>query len=148
MFKRRPPRPLLIITCSFFVVTIGCNKTQTLSSFGNSSDGTIQIGFESKNLPVLSKVNLQTLLLGKNKLEVQELLGPPEGKSLDGGNGYLWDYRRPVYDDATQKTYDWSLVSFKFIGGLCAIINIRLENSPTFILSDSVKNNSADENGN
>ena len=36
--------------------------------------------FESKKLPVLSKINLQTLLLGKNKLEVEELLGPPKVK--------------------------------------------------------------------
>ena len=125
-------------------MTIGCNNSHTLHTFGNNSDGTSQIGFESKKLPVLSKINLQTLLLGKNKLEVQELLGPPEGKSLDGGNGYLWDYRRPIYDDTTQKIYDWSLVSFKFIGGLCANINIRLENAPTFILSDSSQNNSAE----
>ena len=148
MFKRRNQKTLLLIAYSFSVVTIGCNKSQTLHTFGNNFDGTNQIGFESKKLPVLSKINLQTLLLGKNKLEVQELLGPPEGKSLDGGNGYLWDYRRPVYDDTTQKIYDWSLVSFKFIGGLCANINIRLENAPTFILSDSSQNNSAKQNGN
>ena len=144
MFKRENQKTLLLVAYSFCVVTIGCNKSHTLHTFGNNSDGTSQIGFESKKLPVLSKINLQTLLLGKNKLEVQELLGPPEGKSLDGGNGYLWDYRRPIYDDTTQKIYDWSLVSFKFIGGLCANINIRLENAPTFILSDSSQNNSAE----
>ena len=99
-----------------------------------------QIGFESKNLPLYSK-NLQTLMLGKNKLEIQELLGTPEGRSLDGGNGYLWDYRRPIFDEATEKVYEWSLVSFKFIGGLCSNINIRLENAPTFSLRSRILRN-------
>ena len=28
-------------------------------------------------------------MLGKNKIEIQEIMGIPEGKSLDGGNGYF-----------------------------------------------------------
>ena len=91
-----------------------------------------EINFESKNLAVYSKRNLQSLMLGKNKIEVQEIMGLPEGKSLDGGNGYLWDYRRPIFDDSTEKVYEWSLVSFKFIGGLCNEVKISLQNPPTF----------------
>ena len=94
--------------------------------------------FESKNLPVYSKRNLQSLLLGKNKIKVEEIMGPPEGKSLDGGNGYLWDYRRSIFDDSTEKVYEWSLVSFKFLGGLCSEVRIRLEDPPTFQLSNDL----------
>ena len=42
-------------------------------------------------------------MLGKNKIEIQEIMGIPEGRSLDSGNGYLWDYRRPIFDEATEK---------------------------------------------
>ena len=73
-----------------------------------------------KKVPVLRKLNLQTLTVGKNRIEIEELMGEPEGKSLDGGNGYLWDYRRPVYDEASDQIYGWSLISFKFISGLCS----------------------------
>ena len=38
-------------------------------------------------------------------------MGEPDGKSLDGGNGYLWDYRRPVFDETTEKLW----VEFNFL---------------------------------
>ena len=123
-----------ILSCVILLV-IGCNRSSSTFIANNSSSEESRIGFESKNLPILNKNNLETLMVGRNKIEIEEILGPPEGKSLDGGNGYLWDYRRPIYDESTRQIYDWSLISFKFIGGLCSNINIRLENSPTFILS-------------
>ena len=83
-----------------------------------------------KKVPVLRKLNLQTLTVGKNRIEIEKLMGEPEGKSLDGGNGYLWDYRRPVYDEASDQIYGWSLISFKFISGLCSNVNVRLEHPP------------------
>ena len=58
-------------------------------------------------------------MLAKTELKSKKLMGPPEGKSLDGGNGYLWDYRRPVYDEASEKSMAGVLISFKFISGLC-----------------------------
>jgi hypothetical protein len=132
---------VLLFTICMLILT-ACNNSRKYGgnnlgqvSLLQTSDGTSEIGFESKDLPVLSKTNLQTLLLGKNRIEVEEIMGVPEGKSLDGGNGYLWDYRRPIFDDSTEQVYEWSLVSFKFIGGLCTNINIRLENPPTFLLS-------------
>ena len=79
---------------------------------------------------VYRKSNLEALSIGRNRIEIQELMGEPEGKSLDGGNGYLWDYRRPVLDEATGEIYGWSLISFKFLKGLCAYVNIRLEEPP------------------
>ena len=37
---------------------------------------------------------------------------------------------RPVLDEATGEILGWSLISFKFLKGLCAYVNIRLENLP------------------
>ena len=90
---------------------------------------------------VYRKSNLKALAIGRNRIEIQELMGEPEGKSLDGGNGYLWDYRRPVLDEVTGEIYGWSLVSFKFLKGLCAYVNITLANPPPEILEQKKTNN-------
>ena len=85
---------------------------------------------------VYRKSNLEALSLGRNRIEIQELMGEPDGKSLDGGNGYLWDYRRPVFDETTDEVYGWSLISFKFLKGLCGHVNIRLEQLPPELLQE------------
>jgi len=90
---------------------------------------------------VYRKSNLEALAIGRNRIEMQELMGEPEGKSLDGGNGYLWDYRRPVLDEVTGEIYGWSLVSFKFLKGLCAYVNISLANPPLEILEQKSSSN-------
>jgi len=90
---------------------------------------------------VYRKSNLEALAIGRNRIEIQELMGEPEGKSLDGGNGYLWDYRRPVLDEVTGEIYGWSLVSFKFLKGLCAYVNITLANPPPEILEQKNSSN-------
>jgi hypothetical protein len=90
---------------------------------------------------VYRKSNLEALAIGRNRIEIQELMGEPEGKSLDGGNGYLWDYRRPVLDEVTGEIYGWSLVSFKFLKGLCAYVNISLANPPPEILEQKSSSN-------
>lgn len=90
---------------------------------------------------VYRKSNLEALAIGRNRIEIQELMGEPEGKSLDGGNGYLWDYRRPVLDEVTGEIYGWSLVSFKFLKGLCAYVNVTLANPPPEILEQRKSNN-------
>ena len=129
----------------FLFTAFGCIRNDSIPKGNNfkipkiTGSGEKEIIFESKNLPLYSKRNLQTLMLGKNKIEIQEIMGRPEGRSLDGGNGYLWDYRRPIFDESTEKVFEWSLVSFKFIGGLCSSINIRLEDPPTFLLRTNLK---------
>ena len=90
----------------------------------------------TENFPVYRKNNLETLSIGRNRIEIEEMMGAPEERSLDGGNGYLWDYRRPVYDEASDTVYAWSLISFKFLKGLCAYVNIRLENPPVQLIQD------------
>ena len=115
---------------------VSCTKYNYKSSTNGSSDNISQdkpfsgsfIGL--KNSSFLRKSNLETLALGRNRMEIEKMMGPPDGRSLDGGNGYLWDYRRPVLDDVTQTLYSWSLVSFKFLKGRCAYVTIRLENLP------------------
>jgi outer membrane protein assembly factor BamE (lipoprotein component of BamABCDE complex) len=94
----------------------------------NELSSSTEIG--RKQQPILSKNNLETLSVGRNRQEIQRLMGPPEGKSLDGGNGYLWDYRRAVYDESSDKVYTWTLISFKFLQGKCAYINFQLEDIP------------------
>lgn len=97
--------------------------------YSNSQNSNIS-STEKEYKTVFRKSNLEALSIGRNRNEIQILMGEPEGKSLDGGNGYLWDYRRPVFDEATGEVFGWSLISFKFLKGLCAYVNIRLENLP------------------
>ena len=100
---------------------------------------------ESSEKPVYKviyrKSNLEALAVGRNRIEIQELMGEAEGKSLDGGNGYLWDYRRPVLDEVTGEIFGWSLVSFKFLRGVCAYVNISLEHPPPEVLNQQKPNN-------
>lgn len=122
---------ILLITMIFLSSCNRGNPYRSQTSLNNFS-GLNEEKFLSlgKNVPVLRKLNLQTLTIGKNRIEIEELMGPPEGRSLDGGNGYLWDYRRPVYDEASDRIYGWSLISFKFLSGLCSNVNVRLEDPP------------------
>jgi hypothetical protein len=130
---------LLGILC--VLLSSSCSrKNISRTAAGNDSfqKGKAEAQFElSDNLPVYRKNNLETLALGRNRIEIEQMMGPPEGRSLDGGNGYLWDYRRSVYDEASDTVYGWSLVSFKFLKGLCAYVNIRLENPPVQLIKDS-----------
>ena len=103
--------------------------------FGNAPDqeggATLERDLKlSQGERIFRKNNLEHLAIGRNRIEIQQLMGPPDGRSLDGGNGYLWDYRRPIYDEASDTVYAWSLVSFKFLKGLCAYVNVRLEHPP------------------
>ncbi len=140
---------LFILTLGFFCLfaSSSCNRGNTFSGLGQGNEPmqsrqNLQgSGKEAKfelieNFPVYRKNNLETLSIGRNRIEIQDMMGPPEGRSLDGGNGYLWDYRRPVYDEASDTVYAWSLISFKFLKGLCAYVNIRLENPPVQLIQD------------
>ena len=145
--KRNHQLSILSLGVFCLFATSSCNRGNTFSRVGQGSDP-IQIrqnldgaGKESKfelteNFPVYRKNNLEALSIGRNRIEIEEMMGPPEGRSLDGGNGYLWDYRRPVYDEASDTVYAWSLISFKFLKGLCAYVNIRLENPPVQLIQD------------
>ena len=138
----RNPCPLLValaMLCSFAGSSCAPGKffSELRKGNGTGQDGQEFEKFEiPDNLPVYRKNNLETLTIGRNRIEIEQQMGPPEGRSLDGGNGYLWDYRRPIYDEASDTVYGWSLVSFKFLKGLCAYVNIRLENPPVQLIQD------------
>ena len=140
---------LIILTLGVFclLASSSCNRGNTFSRLGQGNEpmqsrqnlqgSRKEAKFElTENFPVYRKNNLETLSIGRNRIEIEEMMGAPEGRSLDGGNGYLWDYRRPVYDEASDTVYGWSLISFKFLKGLCAYVNIRLENPPVQLIQD------------
>ena len=140
---------MFILTLGVFclLASSSCNRGNTFSRLGQGNEpmqswqnlqgSGKEAKFElTENFPVYRKNNLETLSIGRNRIEIEEMMGPPEGRSLDGGNGYLWDYRRPVYDEASDTVYAWSLISFKFLKGLCAYVNIRLENPPVQLIQD------------
>ena len=137
---------LLVLVLFNFSCTKSNNPYRSGSNLQNLEMHSQVVG-NAEKVPVLRKLNLQTLTIGKNRIEIEELMGPPEGKSLDGGNGFLWDYRRPVYDEATNKVYGWSLISFKFLKGLCSSVNIRLETPPLQLTTPQPEENVADNNG-
>lgn len=137
---------LLVLVLFNFSCTKSNNPYRSDSNLQNLEMHS-QVVENAEKVPVLRKLNLQTLTIGKNRIEIEELMGPPEGKSLDGGNGFLWDYRRPVYDEATNKVYGWSLISFKFLKGLCSSVNIRLETPPLQLTTPQPEENVADNNG-
>jgi hypothetical protein len=133
---------ILLLGILYTVASSSCSRknvfSQTVPDNGSSQKRKVEAQYElPDNLPVYRKNNLETLALGRNRIEIEQMMGPPDGRSLDGGNGYLWDYRRPVYDEASDTVYAWSLVSFKFLKGLCAYVNIRLENPPVQLIKDS-----------
>jgi hypothetical protein len=126
------------VACLFLITS--CNRGETFSRLGQGigiAPNQGQTEFKlAENQVVYRKNNLETLSIGRNRIEIEEMMGPPEGRSLDGGNGYLWDYRRAVYDEVSDTTYRWSLVSFKFLKGLCAYVTIRLEHPPVQLVQE------------
>ena len=126
------------LTLAFLMLTVSSCQQTRYEVVGQSRSQSPAVAQEEeefqKNAIILRKSNLEALAVGSNRIEIEELMGPPEGRSLDGGNGYLWDYRRAVLDEATGKVFRWSLVSFKFLKGRCAYVRIRLENPPAQLL--------------
>ncbi len=139
-----------VLICSFCIIFSSCTQVE-YNRVGQGGgqvvpEGTIDPKLEISTEEVSASVeepeykvvyrksNLETLAIGRNRIEIEALMGEPEGKSLDGGNGYLWDYRRPVYDESTEVTYGWSLISFKFLKGLCAYVNISLAQPPPEVI--------------
>ena len=111
------------------IVFVGCNRP----AFIGSPNG---IGSNSTTSSFYKKSNLEYLTLGRNRIEVQELMGLPEGRTLGEKSDYLWDYRRPVKDEKTGEIFDWSLITFHFSQGICSSIEITLANPPPQLLDE------------
>ncbi len=125
---------VLLVVSTTVCLLFSC-QSKYRQSYSNqsveSSDSSIgQETFKTTDSVIYRKNNLETLSIGRNRMEVEKLMGPPDGRSLDGGNGYLWDYRRAVFDESMEKVFSWSLVSFKFLKGKCAYVKIQLEDPP------------------
>jgi len=114
----------------FFVLTV------LLGFFGGCEKN--KLGLKNKSLVLpqkteeksFRKFNLEYLMVGKNQIEVEDLMGFPEGRSLGKDGVYLWDYRRPVYDDETGKIFEWSLITFHFSQGKCSKVDVSLSDPP------------------
>jgi len=114
-----------------------CQRSQNIGLLNRSTTsnhGLVQNQSSLPEYPVIRKNNLESLAIGRNRDEIEKLMGVPDGKSLDGGNGYLWDYRRPVFDESTNKVYTWTLISFKFLKGKCSYITFQLQDLPPELL--------------
>jgi hypothetical protein len=103
------------------------------------------IGSNSTASSFYNKSNLEYLTLGRNGIEVEELMGQPEGRTLGQKSDYLWDYRRPVRDEETGEIFDWSLITFHFSQGICSSIDITLANPPPQLLEE--ENTYTEDNG-
>ena len=112
------------------IVGVGCNR----STFNTRQD---RNGLDSSVSSYYKKSNLEYLTLGRNRIEVEELMGLPEGRTLGDKSDYLWDYRRPVIDEETGETFDWSLITFHFSQGICSSIDITLANPPPQLLDEA-----------
>lgn len=102
------------------------------------------MGLNSTTSSFYKKSNLEYLTLGRNRIEVEELMGPPEGRTLGEKSQYLWDYRRPVKDEETGEIFGWSLITFHFSQGICSSIEISLSNPPAQLFekqNDKLKGN-------
>ena len=110
-------------------VFVGCNRT---AFRGNPNE----IGSNSTTSSFYKKSNLEYLTLGRNGIEVVDLMGQPEGRTLGQKSDYLWDYRRPVKDEETGEIFSWSLITFHFSQGICSSIDITLANPPPQLLEE------------
>ena len=137
MIHRKLNRQLILFFGLFFICS--CQRSQNIGLVRSSSFSSEALAQDQSALskhPIVRKNNLESLTLGRNRDEIQKLMGEPDGKSLDGGNGYLWDYRRPVFDESTEKVYTWTLISFKFLKGRCSYITFQLEDIPLELLKN------------
>ena len=118
------------LTISFafvgFFFHFGCNKSKHFRKSSNHIGQ--EVVLEQR---VYSQFNLEYLAIGRNSLEVESLMGVPEGRSLGQNGDFLLDYRRPVKDIESGEIYDWSLITFHFNQGKCTSLEFGLANKPT-----------------
>ena len=121
------------LLCKFILLRVPNFLFLGLISCKNSNFERKEASFNQSQIsqdPVFTKFNLESLVVGKNSLEIEQLLGQPNGKTLIPNGEYLLDYRRRVLDEDTGKIFEWSLISFRFYQGICTSIDIILANTP------------------
>jgi hypothetical protein len=127
MFKTK----YIFVFSLLFATLCGCQKNR----LGGEMNGSI-LTAQGKESNTFHKFNLQYLMIGKNQIEVEDLMGLPEGRTLGQDGFYLWDYRRPVLDDESGKVFEWSLVTFYFLQGKCSKVDVTLSNPPVQLSTD------------
>jgi len=115
---------------------IGCQRKSYFNRDFQSSYGDQAVTSEFG--PVFRISNLKLLLIGRNRWEVQNILGEPEGKSITSSNDQVWDYRRALRDEETNQIFEWSLITITFSTGQCTSITHSLQNAPNTINGDGV----------
>ena len=111
----------------------GCGGGHFSSVNGGGQTGQVALfgqGASSSSQEVLRKGNLEFLTLGRNKKEVEALLGSPEKRDTEDGILVLWEYRRAVFDEVTNNTFAWSRVILMFEAGLCSRVTVDLQHPP------------------
>ena len=121
--------PTITIVCLCTIT--GC-RGEKFSSI-NQNSTTKESALENK---AYKKFNLEYLALGKNQIEVEKLMGLPEGRSLGQNGQYMLDYRRAVLNEQTGKVFDWSLITFVFNQGKCISIDIQYSDRPLQLLEE------------
>ena len=116
-----------VLVTSFLLVS-SCQKPVYLNR--NNAYSNNEISRYDNPGPVYRKSNLGLLLLGKNRWEVQEIIGEPNGRSLNQRNEHVWDYRRAAIDDTSGEIFEWSLITLTFTTGKCSKIDLKLQRSP------------------
>ena len=119
--------------CKFIFLTVQTLLFLGFTSCKNTNFERKKASFsqsDSSSDPFFTKFNLESLVVGKNSLEIEQLLGRPNGKTLIPNGEYILDYRRRVLDQDTGKIFEWSLISFRFYQGICTSVDIILTDTP------------------
>ena len=130
------------------IVLFGCNGNRFFSGNEDREPASLRDGeSSSKSEPILRKGNLDFFVLGRNRLEIETLIGVPYEKYSEDGNLVVWRYRRAVFDEATSTTYGWSRLTVTFARGLCSEVSVDLEQPPIPVEENAEVNRNLDSSG-
>jgi len=123
--KTLPIHSFLIL---IFVCGCSSNSFPSRNVTGSSSSENSSVSVPDSQ--IFRKGNLEFLVINRNRLEVEALLGTPQNLFPRDGILVDWEYRLAVYDEVTQVVFGWSRVILTFESGLCSEIKVELEQLP------------------
>ena len=123
--KTLPIHSFLIL---IFVCGCSSNSFPSRNVTGSSSSENSSVSVPDSQ--IFRKGNLEFLVINRNRLEVEALLGTPQNLFPRDGILVDWEYRLAVYDEVTQVVFGWSRVILTFESGLCSEIQVELEQLP------------------
>jgi len=113
-----------------FIFVCGCSSNSFPSRNVTGSSSSENSSVSVPDSQIFRKGNLEFLVINRNRLEVEALLGPPPNLFSRDGILVDWEYRLAVYDEVTQVVFGWSRVILTFDSGLCSEIQVELEQLP------------------